>query len=389
MSHETTRRTLMKQGLALAGLGALGIPEWSLPALAQDEVPVPFTDVPDGFGEPNPESPIRVFDIRTIDGPYTPRDDFYTIQHFDKPTVDPTTYRLQINGLVNRPATLGLDYLRGMESVDVDAGYECSGNSSRLIQGLASNGRWTGVPLRAVLDLAGVTADAREVVFFGADRGEEAVDFRGRSYEVEQPFARSLPLADGLTSEPLLAYALNGEPLTREQGAPVRLIVPGWYGVTNVKWLTRIRLQENRFLGKWQARWYRTLWSEEIAGETVWHETEVSRLRVKSVIARVTQVGGRHEALGFVLHDGTPLRSVEVKVDDGPWQPATMDPATSGQYSWKLFRFAWDGATPGEHTLVSRATDERGRVQPTSDELAIKQTFLEDNSQFPRTVMVA
>ncbi len=389
MSDETTRRTLMKHGLALAGLGVLGVPEWTLPALAQDEIPVPFTDIPDGFGEPAPGSAIRVLDIRTIDGPYTPKDDFYTIQHFDQPVVDPATYRLEINGLVNQPTNLGLDDLRGMESVEVDAGYECSGNSRRLIQGLASNGRWTGVPLRTVLDLAGVTSEAREVVFFGADRGEESVDFRGRAYEVEQPFARSLPLADGLMSGPLLAYALNGEPLTREQGAPLRLVVPGWYGVSNVKWLTRIRVQADRFLGKWQARWYRTLWSEEIAGETVWHETEITRQRVKSVIARVSRVGGRHDVLGFVLHDGTPLRSVEVKVDDGSWQPATMDPTTRSQYSWKLFRFAWDGATPGEHTLVSRATDVKGHVQPTSDELAIKQTGLEDNSQFPRTVMVS
>lgn len=164
--------------------------------------------------------------------------------------------------------------------------------------------------------------------------------------------------------------------------------MPGWYGVSNVKWLVHIRAQAERFLGKWQARWYRTLWAEEIGGETVWHETEITRQRVKSVIARVTSAGDRHTVLGFVLHDGTPLRSVEVRVDDGPWQPATLDQSTEGQYSWKLFRYAWNGATPGEHTLVSRATDVNGHVQPTSEELAIKQTGLEDNSQFPRTVMV-
>ena len=192
-----------------------------------------------------------------------------------------------------------------------------------------------------------------------------------------------------LSRRPLRALLPHFLVAVREQGAPLRLVVPGWYGVSNVKWLTRIRVQADRFLGKWQARWYRTLWSEEIAGETVWHETEITRQRVKSVIARVSRVGGRHDVLGFVLHDGTPLRSVEVKVDDGSWQPATMDPTTRSQYSWKLFRFAWDGATPGEHTLVSRATDVKGHVQPTSDELAIKQTGLEDNSQFPRTVMVS
>ena len=166
-----------------------------------------------------------------------------------------------------------------------------------------------------------------------------------------------------MTSGPLLAYALNGAPLTLEQGSPLRLLVPGWYGVSNVKWLSHIRLQSERFLGKWQARWYRTLWSEEIGGETVWHETEVSRLRVKSAIARVTRVGDRHEVLGFVLHDGTPLRGVQVKVDDGAWQAATLDPSTNGQYSWKLFRFTWTGAAAGRaHPGVPRHGRERQRA---------------------------
>lgn len=388
MKHGPSRRAVVKGGLAAVGLGAIGIPEWALPALAQGEEAVPFTDVPDDYGSP-PGAPFRLLDIRTIDGPYTSRDAFYTVQHFDQPEIDPATFRLDVTGLVDRPQQLSLDDLRGMGAAQVDAGYECSGNSPNVIQGLASNGQWTGVPLRTLLDLAGVTPAAREVVFFGADSGPETVDFRGRPYEVEQPFARSLPLADGLDSGPLLAYALNGEPLTRQQGSPLRLVVPGWYGVTNVKWLTRIHLQSNRFLGKWQARWYRTLWAEEINGETVWHETEVSHLRVKSVIARVTRTGDRHEVLGFVLHDGTPLRSVEVRVDDGDWQPATLDSATRGTYSWKLFRYAWEGATAGEHTLVSRATDVNGVVQPTADELSIKQTGLENNAQFPRTVRIA
>ena len=168
----------------------------------------------------------RVYDIRNINGPYTPKDEFYAVQHFDQPDVDPATFRLNVSGLVDRPGQLTLDDLRGMEGAEVDAGYECSGNSRRVIQGLASNGRWTGVPLRAVFDRVGLTPEAREFVFVGADKGPESVDFRGRAYEVEQPFARSLSRADGLASEPLLVYALNGEPLTREQGAPLRLVVP-------------------------------------------------------------------------------------------------------------------------------------------------------------------
>jgi DMSO/TMAO reductase YedYZ molybdopterin-dependent catalytic subunit len=193
--------------------------------------------------------------------------------------------------------------------------------------------------------------------------------------------------------EPLLAYALNGQPLSRDHGFPLRVVMPGWYGVANVKWLSEIHLQENRFLGNYQARWYRTLRAVGGSGEdadpqTQFVETEVTRLNLKSVVARVRKTAeGDLRVLGFVLNDGTPLRSVEVKVDDGPWQPAQLDAANT-QYSWKLFSYRWTGATPGEHTIVSRATDATGAVQPTVAELARKRTFLEDNSQFPRKVKV-
>ena len=191
-----------------------------------------------------------------------------------------------------------------------------------------------------------------------------------------------------MSSEPMLVYAMNGEPLTRHQGSPLRLIVPGWYGVANVKWLSQIHVQEDQYLGKFQARWYRTLKGEMIDGEMKWKETAVTHMQLKSFIARVTREGERYKVLGVVLNDGTPLKSVEVRVDDGPWQPATMDPSTSAKYSWKLFTYIWNGATPGEHTLVSRVTDVNGRVQPTAEDLETKKSFLEDNSQHPRKVMI-
>jgi len=163
--------------------------------------------------------------------------------------------------------------------------------------------------------------------------------------------------------------------------------------VANVKWLSEIHLQEGRFLGNFQARWYRTV--RTVGGDggetdpnTQWVETEVTHLNLKSVIARVTKANGAHSVRGWVLNDGTPLRSVEVKVDDGPWKPAVLDAANT-RHSWKLFTYTWEGATPGAHTLVSRVTDVNGQVQPTAEELARKKTFLEDNSQFPRKVMIA
>ena len=387
MTNQSTRRDILKSSLALAGLGVLGLPEWALPALAQGETVVPFTDLPENINlTPGPER--RTFDIRTIDGPFTPKDQFFTTQHYGHPVVDPATFRLKVSGLVDHPTSLSLDELRRMGGKELIAGFECSGNR-RPLQGLSGNGRWTGVPLRAVLSQAGVKSEAREFVFFGADHGEEEVEFRTQKFKVEQQFGRSLSRERALSPEPFLAYALNGEPLTRHQGSPLRLIVPGWYGVANVKWLSEIHVQEDQYLGKFQARWYRTLRGEMIDGEIKWVEAAVTHMQLKSFIARVTRDGGGHKVLGVVLNDGTPLKSVEVRVDDGPWQMATMDPSTKGKYSWKLFTYAWSGATPGEHTLVSRVTDAEGRVQPTEQALENKKTFLEDNSQFPRKLKIS
>jgi DMSO/TMAO reductase YedYZ molybdopterin-dependent catalytic subunit len=268
------------------------------------------------------------------------------------------------------------------------AGFECSGNRGPM-SGLSGNAKWTGLPLKTVLDAAGVQPSAREFVFFGADHGQEEIEWRTQKFTVEQNFGRSLPRDEALAPDLFLAYALNGDPLTKHQGAPVRLIVPGYYGVCNVKWLNHIHLQEEQYLGRFQARWYRTLRGETIDGEVMWKESAVTRMNLKSFIARVTRTGDQYKVLGVVLNDGSPLKSVEVKVDDGPWQPATFDPSTSSKYSWKLFTYTWNGATPGEHTLVSRVTDARGHVQPTPQDLANKKTFLEDNGQVTRKVKIA
>ena len=389
MTIQSNRRDILKGGLAAAGLGILGIPEWVLPALAQGETLVPFTDLPDPLTlVRGPER--RIIDIRTIpdNGQFTPADQFATTQHYGHPVIDPATYRLRVSGLVDQALSLSVDDLRAMPSREIVVGFECSGNRGP-INGLAGNGRWTGVPLRTVLDRAGVKPDAKEFVFFGADRGEEEVQFRGQTFTVEQQYGRSLAREKALSSDPILVYALNGEPLSRHQGFPLRLLVPGWYGMALVKWLSEIHVQEDRYLGKFQARHYRTLKGEMVNGEMKWKETDISTIQLKSFVARVTSNGSRHQVFGVVLNDGTPIRSVEVKVDDGSWQPATMDPTTSEKYSWKFFTYDWHGATPGEHTVVSRATDTEGTIQPTAEELEVKKTFLEHNAQHPRTVIIA
>jgi len=387
MMNQSTRREILRGSLTLAGLSALGIPEWALPALAQGETVVPFTDLPENVRWETPPDR-RLLDVRTIDGPFTPKDKFATTQHYGHPDIDPATFKLKVSGLVDRPKSISLEELKKMGSNDLVAGFECSGNRGPL-QGLCGNGRWTGVSLKTVLDAAGVKASAREFVFFGADHGEEEVEWRTQKYKVDYQFGRSLPREKVLSPDPFLAYALNGEPLTKHQGSPLRLIVPGWYGVSNVKWLSQIHAQEEQYLGKYQARWYRTVRSEMIDGEMRLNETAVTHMQLKSFVARVTKNGSAHKVTGVVLNDGTPIRSVEVKVDDGPWQAATMDPSTKEKYGWKLFTYTWNGATPGAHTIVSRVTDTTGKVQPTEQELENKKSFLEQNSQAPRKLMIA
>ena len=387
LMNQRTRRDILKGTLIEAGLGVLDMPEWAVRLLAQSDTDVPFTDIPDNFRWETPPDR-RLLDIRTINGPFSPADKFATTQHYGHPTIDPAAFRLKISGLVDRPKQLSLDDLRKIGSTDLVAGFECSGNRGPL-NGLCGNGRWTGVALKSVLDTSGVKASAREFVFFGADHGEEEVEWRTQKFKIDVPFGRSLNREKALSPEPFLAWALNGQPLTKHQGAPLRLLVPGWYGVCNVKWLSQIHIQEDAYTGKYQSRWYRTIRGEMIDGEMKYMETAVTHMNLKSFIARVTKNGDQYKVLGVILNDGTPIKSVEVKVDEGPWQPATMDPSTKDKYGWKLFTYQWKGATPGAHTLVSRATDVNGKIQPTAQELETKKSFLEENSQVPRKVMIA
>jgi len=392
MPPQITRRETLRRGLSAASMLALA--DWAIPALAQSDADVPFTDLPANYNPGGaPGAATRQLDIRKIDGMLTPRDQFFTTQHFMKPEIDPATYKLKFTGMLNKPAEFSLADLKAMKSIDFINGFECSGNSGRAIQGLSSCGKFTGVRLSTLLKQLGVNSRAREVVFFGYDRGSADVAFRQQTYKLDQQFGRSIALEHALKPEPLIAYAMNGEPLTLNQGFPVRLIMPGWYGVANVKWLSEVHLQEDRYLGNYQARWYRTIRGVGGTGkdddpQTQWVETEVTHMQLKSVIARVTKTAGAHQVVGFVLNDGTPLKSVEVQIDNGPWQKATLDSANS-QYSWKLFTYKWEGALPGDHTLVSRAIDINGTVQPTTAELSRKKTFLEDNAQFPRKVKIS
>jgi DMSO/TMAO reductase YedYZ molybdopterin-dependent catalytic subunit len=384
--RETGRREVLKSGLALGGIAATaGMPFWSQLAMAQGEELVPFSDVPEGYAvAPVQPGGIHFLDTRTIDSFYTPNDDFYIVQHYNQPEISTDEYRLRISGLVGSPREVTLAELKSMDKFEIDAGFECGGNTKDFYDGLIGNAKWGGVRVRDLLSNAAVQDAGIEVVFYAGDTGTENI----RDIDVEQSFARSMHIDDAMRPEVMIAYEMNGAPLPHYHGAPVRLVVPGWYGVANVKWLEHIHVQDRRFMGRFMARDYVTLSRIDVGGVERWDERSVTKIHLKSSIVRITRRDGSHRVTGFVLNDGTPLKSVEIKVDDGPWRKAQIDPDSS-KYSWKLFYLDWDNATPGEHTLVSRVTDVNGQVQATAEQMPEKPTRWENYAQFPRKVMIS
>ncbi len=380
--EDNSRRQILKGGVLAAG--AATVPGLVMPTLAQGERLVPFTDVPDSFQvrEVQPNS-THYQDTRQITEFVTDNDDFYLVQHYGQPEIDNDAWRLRVTGMVDNELEFSLRDLMNEQAVEQQVGFECGGNGQRLFHGLIGNAIWRGVPLNRILERAGIQDGAKEIVFFGADIQTEEI----RGAEVEKAFARALSIPDAMRSENMLAFEMNGEPLPHYHGKPVRLVVPGWYGVANVKWLTQIHVQNTRYMGRFMGRDYVTLKKESVGGVERWVENSVTTMNLKSSIIRVTEMGGQYKVTGFVLNDGTPIQSVEVKVDDGPWQRAEMDPRNT-QYSWKLFNFNWNNPAPGEHRLVSRVTDVNGNVQATPEELPEKVSYWEDFGQFTRTVRI-
>ena len=361
----------------------------ALPALAAGEELLPFADYTHEFRiEAQAADPrVKCFDLRDLTSWATPAQRFFAFHQNGTMRLDPSAWRLKIGGFVERPREFTLNELRSRSDVAAAAAIiECSGNSPNpaLMNGLVSNAEWTGVPLAALLKECGVRPGAREVVFFGADKSTERKWSAG-GREDTAPHGRSLFVQDALASGPMLAFAMNGQPLPVEQGFPLRLIVPGWYGMTQIKWLTRIEVLDRRYEGQNMARNYHSL--HRLPGE-VWLDTAISRNRVKSLVARVTRCGARCRIVGAAWGGDSPIRSVEVRIDQGQWLPATVD-RRDGAHAWLLWSSGWDNPSPGEHRLVSRAINTAGEVQPTRD--AWRARFAsnrEDNSQWVRRVVV-
>jgi DMSO/TMAO reductase YedYZ molybdopterin-dependent catalytic subunit len=367
----------------------MAIPDFVFARQESDEELVPF--------ENEPRAKPGSLDWETLTEWLTPQDQVFSVQHYGIPEFDAAGYQLEITGLVDRPGRFSLDDLKALPRRDQYMTLECSGNgSSPGFMNAVYNSRWTGTPLAPILKECGIKPGAIEVVFFGHDQQKETLR-KGtpRELTVEVPFGRSMSLEDVLGLNLLLAYERNGAPFEKRNGAPLRLIVPGWYGIANVKWLRRIELRDRRYMGRYMGRDYVTVRGERRGGEVVFVETSVTRMNLKSVVARVTRREAKDgkiplKAYGAVWGDGTPIKKVEVQLDKGPWREAVLDPKPLEKYSWRFFSLDLGPVEPGKHTIVSRATDESGRMQPAAqdDEIALKKTYWEANEQWPRAINI-
>lgn len=299
----------------------------------------------------------------------TPPGLHFVLVHYDIPALDGAGWRLELSGAFAHPMTVDLAGLSRRDQVEVTTTMECAGNGRALFSPRAvsqpwlleavGTARWTGVALDDLLDEAGVDDDADELVFTGADRGHEG--------GVVQNYQRSLTVADARNAGAVVAHQMNGTSLPPQHGHPVRLVVPGWYGMTNVKWLTGITAVTEPHQGYQNAVAYRL---REDPGDP---GTPVTRMAPRSLMIPpgVPDFSSRQRLLGSgrCLLEGrawsgrAPIEAVEVSVDGGAtWLPADLDPQSSPQ-AWRRFSYPWEAA-PGDHRLTTRCRDAAGNTQP-------------------------
>ncbi len=380
-----SRREMVQQGLWGAAAIALSrLPQF---AFGQQEL---AGDQAIAFMEPLTTEPGRaMLHWDQLKDWITPMDQFFSVNHYANPEKVVDGYKLEIDGLMEKPRSLSVEDLRKLPRKEITATLECSGNgSSKTFCGAVGNAKWAGTPLAPLLKECGLAPETIEIGFYGADHKSEKI--RGGDYD--QHFARALSLQDAMRDDIILAYEMNGQPLTAGHGAPVRLVVPGWYGIAWVKWLHRIEARDHRLMTRFMAKDYVTLRGEELPDGTVsWKESSVGPMNIKSMIAKVVRrKEGGVTIFGAAWSGLSPVKAVEVKVDDGEWRSAKIDQSNTEPYTWRFWSFDWKDAKPGEHTLVSRGIDSKATIQPASDEPAIKlkKTYYEANQQWPRKVKI-
>jgi DMSO/TMAO reductase YedYZ molybdopterin-dependent catalytic subunit len=387
--QEMQRREFIVKGSA--ALAAVAILNSSRAAHAypsrSGETVVPWLDQQAANPVPNVIKSQLVWE--DLDSWITPNEKFFGIGHFEWPEIDASKWKLEVSGLVKKPLALSLDEIKARARKEVTFTIECSGNTGLpFFNGGIGNAKWAGTSLADILKEASVQPSGIEVVFWGTDAGDVELNDDIRKVKMHQNFARSMSLDDAMSPNNILCYEMNGAPLPERNGSPLRLIAPGWYGVANVKWLKRIEVRDRRFTNLFMGRNYVTIREEDHNGETVWVETSVGRARLKSAPAKITRLDKDYRIIGAAW--GAPIGKVEVKIDNGPWVPATIDHSDEADFAWKIWSVDWPNPTAGEHTVTSRAIDISGNVQPATDDpiIAKKHTYWESNGQITRRIKV-
>jgi DMSO/TMAO reductase YedYZ molybdopterin-dependent catalytic subunit len=320
--------------------------------------------------EKDPDNLEMPFDA--LAGFQTPTELFYVRSHFAVPKLEAATYRLSVEGAVRQRLELTLEQALALGRTTLSATLECAGNGRGFLQpktkgvqwqtGAVGTAEWSGVPLAALLDKAGVRPGAVEVVLEGADGGEMKNEPKP---EGKIPFARALPLEKARSKEVLLAHQMNGAPLTPAHGSPLRALVGGWYGMASVKWLRRIVVVDRPFRGLFQSVDY-AVWRRGEQGVTL---EPITAMEVKASIAGprpddVLPAGADVRVHGAAWAGEAEVTKVEVSVDGGKtWEESRLL-GRPVPLCWRLWEFDWKKPAAGKHTLLARATDSRGRVQP-------------------------
>jgi DMSO/TMAO reductase YedYZ molybdopterin-dependent catalytic subunit len=308
--------------------------------------------------------------LEALRWPVTPVGMHYVLVHFDVPAIDDASHELVVDGRVRTPLRLTMDEVRARPAVSMPVVMECAGSgrahlaprpvSAPWHDEAIGCAEWTGTPLRAFLDEAGLLDDAVEILFTGCDRGLDQ--------DVEQDYQRSLPVDEALSDDVLLAYAMNGQPLPPSHGFPLRLVVPEWYGMASVKWLRSVTAIAEPFHGVQQTTLYRYRRSEDDPG------TPVTRKRPRAAMAppgipeflsrRRHVPAGAIPITGRAWSGGSAIRRVEFSADGGrTWDDATLE-APLGRHGWTGWSYVWDASAPGDYELCVRATDAQDETQP-------------------------
>ena len=305
--------------------------------------------------------------LEALRHPITPAGLHYLLIHYDIPAVDPADFMLEIGGAVERPLSLSLDELKTRERVSLPVTFECAGNGRALLEPrpvsqpwlteAVGTAEWAGTALGPLLEEAGVKPGAVEALFTGLDRGVEGGE--------AQAYERAMPVAEAFGG--LLAHEMNGAPLPPQHGFPLRLVVPGWYGMQNVKWLTRITLLEEPFGGYQNAVGYRIYDADGNPGEPVTRMLPRSLTLppgIPDFLTRERVLGPGPVTLQGRAWSGLgPIERVEVSTDGGATFADAQLEEPVGEAAWVGWRFDWV-AEPGSHVVSSRATDAAGNVQP-------------------------